>query len=321
MHKLARWFALPLVMIPLASVAAIGCDGSDEGPVTEEQATKNIRIGAGDLEALAPGETLKVDLAADGTLYHFLFDRPLDYSRISLTLESGSQASMATAMEAVFASPYTPAEATDQRFILTGDPENFTELTDAEIDRLRVEGMLMTEKSGTTQAQPQSVDDCIEQVIYTYVVIVIDGVEQGFWCAHQLLICDGVTACSEVYSHGGHDYIFCNGQKSWDDARAYCQSFNLDLATVNDGTEEEWIYHQANLFSRQKWWIGLNDRSSEGNFGWASGASLGYTNWYAAEPNNGGGNEDCGQLNRFHPSKGWNDEPCPMHLRYVCESH
>lgn len=321
MPKLVRWFALPLVVLPLASVTALGCDSSDEGPVTEEQATKNVRIGAGDLEALAPGETLKVDLAADGTLYHFLFDQPLDYGRISLTFEGGAQGSMDAAMEAVFASPYTPEEASDQRFILTGNPENFTELTEAELDALRVEGVLMTEKGSGTQAQPQSVDDCVEQVVYTYVVININGVDEGFWCAHRLLICGDQTACSEVSSYGGHDYIFCNGQKSWGDAQAYCQSFNLNLATLDDAAEQDWVYHRANLVSTKKWWIGLNDRASEGSFGWTSGAALGYTNWHASEPNNAGSNEDCGQLNRFYPETGWNDEPCAMHLRYICESN
>ena len=321
MQKLARWFALPLMMLPLVSGAAIGCDGAEDDPVAEEQAVKNVRIGAGDVAALGPDETLKVDLAADGVLYHFLFDQPLDYGRIALSFEGGAQVPMDTAMAGVFASPYTPEEASDERFILTGDPANFTELTPAELDALRLEGMLMTEKGSAPQAQPQSVGDCVEQVIYTYVVINIDGVDTGVWCAHVLLICEGETACSAVETYGGHDYIFCNGQKSWADAKAYCESFQLELATLDDATEEDWVYGRANLFSSQKWWIGLNDRGAEGSFVWESGAAVGYTNWYANESNNAGGSEDCGQLNRFYPEQGWNDEPCSTHLRYVCESN
>lgn len=35
--------------------------------------------------------------------------------------------------------------------------------------------------------------------------------------------------------------------------------------------------------------------------------------------NDAGGDEDCGQLLRFYPDLGWNDEPCAQALFFVCE--
>ena len=64
--------------------------------------------------------------------------------------------------------------------------------------------------------------------------------------------------------------------------------------------------------------MGYNDILSEGNFSWTSGINSSYSNWNVGEPNNSGGNEDCGQLNRFSGGT-WNDEPCTLSLQFVCE--
>ena len=107
---------------------------------------------------------------------------------------------------------------------------------------------------------------------------------------------------------------------SWPSGSANCNTYGYELLTINDASENSWADSTADTYSTQKWWIGLNDRASEGSFRWASGESVTYTNWHPGEPNNSGGNEDCTQFNRFHPSQTWNDEPCNAAFRYVCEA-
>jgi hypothetical protein len=64
--------------------------------------------------------------------------------------------------------------------------------------------------------------------------------------------------------------------------------------------------------------MGFTDQWSEGTWVWSNGDATSYTNWHSGEPN-GGTSESCGQINRFHPTQTWNDEPCGQTLRYVCE--
>ena len=69
-------------------------------------------------------------------------------------------------------------------------------------------------------------------------------------------------------------------------------------------------------------WIGGTDAASEGTWVWSStGTPLSYTNWYSAQPDNYLGNEDCLEFNWKASSPGkWNDGPCSVKRKYVCES-
>ena len=97
------------------------------------------------------------------------------------------------------------------------------------------------------------------------------------------------------------------------------------MVTIDDATEDDWLYTTLRTINPgSKWWIGLNDRAIEGDFVWSDGTPVGYTNWNSSEPNNAGGNEDCGQLNRFNENNSnepgtWNDEPCSTGMPFICE--
>ena len=71
-----------------------------------------------------------------------------------------------------------------------------------------------------------------------------------------------------------------------------------------------------------EYWIGINDISNEGNFVYASDSqSIGWTNWYAGEPNdssdaNDSDGEDC--VHTIWADK-WNDGSCNHKLSFVCE--
>ena len=136
--------------------------------------------------------------------------------------------------------------------------------------------------------------------------------------------CDGdrdngsVCPCA-VQNNGGHAYMFCTTSQSWSNARSTCNSYGYDLLTIDDATENAWADSTADSYSTSKWWVGLNDISSEGSFVWEDGTAVSYTNWGGGEPNNSGGNEDCTQLNRYS-NQTWNDEPCNSAFYFVCEA-
>lgn len=316
--RISRFLAPPLTAASLAAVGLAGCTtaGPDD-PAIDEVDASNVLVDARSIARLAPGQRLSVDLSARDVMVHFAFDG-LDFDRIDLSFGDQGSASMADAMAPLFSHPYSPLEAAGGRFVVTADPANFPALGADDIAALEQERMIAREHgSGAPRAQPQSIDDCVEQTIYFYVDIVINETVQSVLCAHTILVC-GSTTCDKQ-THDGHDYLFCDGQESWNDAKASCAAQGMSLVTLDDADEEAWVYSLASAHSTQKWWMGLNDRASEGAFAWDSGAPVSYTNWYPGEPNNSA-NEDCGQLNRFYPELGWNDEPCSLHLRYICES-
>jgi len=319
--RFSRTMALPLTAALLTALGAAGCVGADQdGSEVADDAVKNVDISATTLAKLGPSERLSVDLGARGVMYHFSVAEQLDFARIDLAFPAG-KASMDAAFEAVFSSPYSPLDAASKQFVITADPADFAELTADDVQALRTERMISREHGAAApKGQQQSVDNCVEQTIYFYVDLTIDGTVVSVPCAHTILVCDGTPVCTKQ-SFGGHDYLFCDNAQSWDDASVSCEGQGSTLLQLNDATEENWVYHVINGISTQKWWMGLNDRASEGTFSWHGGSPVTYSNFYAGEPNNAGGNEDCGQLNRFYPASGWNDEPCSLHLRYVCESN
>jgi hypothetical protein len=120
--------------------------------------------------------------------------------------------------------------------------------------------------------------------------------------------------------HGGRTYYFCQFGLSWPRAEAYCRGLGGHLASLHDDADNDFAFRAANQLSHEKYWIGLNDLRRKHSFVWSDGSPVTYTHFAPGEPNDAGGREDCGQLNRYFPDDGWNDEPCEQTLRFVCES-
>jgi hypothetical protein len=108
---------------------------------------------------------------------------------------------------------------------------------------------------------------------------------------------------------------------TWSAALADCAAWGGSLAGISSQAEQDFLFaHKSN----NNCWIGFNDIQNEGTFVWVNGETSSYTHWLAGEPNNNGGNEDCGQFAGGYakpPSTVgfWNDANCSGTACYYCE--
>ncbi|XP_078701529.1 macrophage mannose receptor 1-like [Branchiostoma floridae x Branchiostoma belcheri] len=98
-----------------------------------------------------------------------------------------------------------------------------------------------------------------------------------------------------------------------------CMAEGGRLAMPKDAGTQAFLNQLKNAVrNNADFYIGLNDQNAEGQWRFADGTALGsYNNWNPGEPNNSG-NEDCVALLPGYGSK-WNDIPCNLHLRYICQ--
>lgn len=124
---------------------------------------------------------------------------------------------------------------------------------------------------------------------------------------------------SPIYNPAtGHNYQLLTSA-SWPESETVAQSLGGHLVTINDATENLWVF---NTFmgltgsATPSLWIGLTDQANEGNFVWASGEPVTFTNWYPGEPNNTPNADPTGEdyaslrgPQNADPHPTWNDLP------------
>ncbi|XP_064083169.1 collectin-12-like [Macrobrachium nipponense] len=70
-------------------------------------------------------------------------------------------------------------------------------------------------------------------------------------------------------------------------------------------------------------WIGLYSPYSNRTYLWIDGTIPNLCKWKAGQPDNwpssDGSKESCGEMRKNSGSGGWNDAPCSILYRYVCE--
>ena len=111
-------------------------------------------------------------------------------------------------------------------------------------------------------------------------------------------------------------YISTNKLK-WSEARSTCSEYGGQLAEIESEAKQTAIAEAKTSAGVDYLWFGLSDIAKEGTFVWASsGKPAVYTNWHSGDPNNAGGNEDCGIIN---PVNKWYDARCHYATYFVCE--
>uniref|UniRef100_H3C3E4 C-type lectin domain-containing protein n=1 Tax=Tetraodon nigroviridis TaxID=99883 RepID=H3C3E4_TETNG len=114
-------------------------------------------------------------------------------------------------------------------------------------------------------------------------------------------------------------YLFSSDLKTWLEANAYCLEQNSNLMSIQDVHERLWVRTQigAEIF-----WIGLNDRVTEGVWEWSDGTPyVEYLSfWMLGQPDDWGEEpgEDCGQVVGYNNGH-WNDDNCNNKRKYICK--
>ncbi|XP_064258078.1 hepatic lectin-like [Passer domesticus] len=113
----------------------------------------------------------------------------------------------------------------------------------------------------------------------------------------------------------GNCYYFSLARLSWERAREQCRERRARLAVVGSFAEQQFLMSRTR---NERFWIGLTDRNSEGNWEWVDGTDYksSFTFWREGEPNDSGSNEDCAHL---WISGKWNDVHCTFECFFVCE--
>jgi hypothetical protein len=126
---------------------------------------------------------------------------------------------------------------------------------------------------------------------------------------------DGVCPCPLVEA-AGIQWLACEDDKSWPDAEATCASVGFHLAWIGNGDQNDLVREVCtDLITRDRVWIGLTDRASEGDFEWSSGAAFGWDGWDWGEPNDAFGSEDCTEMTE---GGSWNDADCGDEKPFLC---
>eukprot|EP00954_Amorphochlora_amoebiformis_P017689 1320728-Amorphochlora_amoeboformis.AAC.2 len=114
----------------------------------------------------------------------------------------------------------------------------------------------------------------------------------------------------------------------------FCENRGLSLASIHSKQDNDAFYaliaseefNEGTYLARLAW-IGLHDYHQNGSWKWTDSSVFDYTNWESREPNNSGGNEDCGAM--YGPpgdgswwsqswTRYWNDQSCSNEVRFVC---
>ncbi|XP_053533494.1 CD209 antigen-like protein C [Ictalurus punctatus] len=114
-------------------------------------------------------------------------------------------------------------------------------------------------------------------------------------------------------------YYIPTEKKNWTESRQDCRERGADLVIIN--SNEKWEFIIKHLGDKNRAWIGLSDRDTEGEWKWVDGTELksGTGYWYGGEPNNQHNNEDCAEIWTFPDKKAWNDRPCSEKQWWICE--
>ncbi len=125
--------------------------------------------------------------------------------------------------------------------------------------------------------------------------------------------------CTVVTGPGDTPYLFCGAPLSWVGARIACQSLGFDLVTVNDATEQAFVWARAfAIWGGESPWIGFSDGAGAGDWRWVSGQAPTYVAWGEGAPD-GADAENCAALGAAAGTGEWDDVDCYGSRAFVCE--
>lgn len=102
-----------------------------------------------------------------------------------------------------------------------------------------------------------------------------------------------VLSGPEVNPSNGHSYYLLTSD-FWGPSEDAAVALGGHLVTVNDQTENDWVFDTFALFDGESrtLWTGYHRLAPAGPFVWVSGDPISFENWFPGEPNNSTGTED-----------------------------
>ncbi|XP_062384742.1 C-type lectin domain family 6 member A-like [Sardina pilchardus] len=143
--------------------------------------------------------------------------------------------------------------------------------------------------------------------------------------------------CSDDWEpHGGHCYFFSKKYLNWTQSQEECVHMKSNLTIVNDEEEQKFLMRKIKQkmdHGGDKFWIGLNDRWTEGVWQWVDKSPLNTNQkfWQRNEPDDWKGidneypdGEDCARMGartfKGKSAAGWVDTACERKFTFICET-
>lgn len=129
------------------------------------------------------------------------------------------------------------------------------------------------------------------------------------------------------YGFSSENFRFSTVRKNYADAQSSCEAnggflFEPKTLAINNAVYDKAVEFMGTI----KWaWIGINDINTEGLWVYSSDSSSIPSNinqWYPGQPDNYGGNQDCGYLKASPDSNlhgKWLDFDCNSKFNFICE--
>ena len=116
--------------------------------------------------------------------------------------------------------------------------------------------------------------------------------------------------------------IVTDSKMGWLDAQARCANEHANLLTIESQEEQDFFTNIVRDQPSHGFWIGLNDRSKEGNFVWENGSPVNFKKWKSGEPNDLYRVEDCVSMHGGRTFTGmWFDDNCRVLRNWICEKN